>query len=146
MATTTATDYKHAARSHVAKRRVLGVGGAVLAAVAVWVIAVPLLSVHLLVRFGNSAPQTVGVDYVVGLSLIGSLLGWGLLAALETRTSRAASIWTVIAIVVLVVSLSLPLSVGTTAATKAVLALMHVAVAAVLIPALRSGAVSRNHR
>lgn len=42
-----------------------------------------------------------------------------------------------VAIVVLLVSLSLPLSAGATISSKAALALMHLAVAAVLIPALR---------
>ncbi len=110
---------------------------------AVWVVAVPLLGVHVLVRFGSGASETVGVDYVIGATLIASLAGWGLLAMLERRTSRARSIWTIVAIVVLLVSLSLPLTFATTTASKIVLALMHVAAAAVLIPVLRLGAVSR---
>ena len=104
---------------------------------AVWIIAVPLLGLHLGVRFGNGSPQSVGVDFVVGATLIASLLGWGLLAMLERRSSRARTTWTVLAVAVLLVSLSLPLSAGTTASTKAVLAVMHVAAAAVLIPGLR---------
>ena len=88
--------------------------------------------------------ETVGVDYVVGASLIASLAGWALLALLERRTPRARSIWTVVAIVVLLVSVSLPLSIATTTGSKTVLALMHVAVAVVLIPVLRRGATSRN--
>jgi|HubBroStandDraft_1064217.scaffolds.fasta_scaffold08373_6 hypothetical protein len=143
MATSTATNYRTAGITRLGRTRALGVGGAVLAAVAVWVVAVPLLGVHLLVRFGSGAAETVGVDYVVGASVIASLAGWGLLAMLERRTSRARSIWTVVAIVVLLVSLSLPLSVAATTASKIVLALMHVAAAAVLIPVLRLGAVSR---
>ncbi len=143
MATSTATTYSTAGITRLGRTRALGVGGAVLAAVAVWVVAVPLFGVHLLVRFGSGAAETVGVDYVVGASVIASLAGWGLLAMLERRTSRARSIWTVVAIVVLLVSLSLPLSVAATTASKIVLALMHVAAAAVLIPVLRLGAVSR---
>lgn len=144
MATSTATSYSTAGITRLGRTRALGVGGAVLAAVAVWVVAVPLLGVHLLVRFGSGAAQTVGVDYVVGASLIASLAGWALLAMLERRTSSGRSIWTVVAIVVMLVSVSLPLSVATTTGSKTVLALMHVAVAAVLIPVLRLGATSRN--
>ena len=44
------------------RTRLLGVAGATLAAVAVWMIEVPLLGIHLLTRFGNAAPQTVGID------------------------------------------------------------------------------------
>jgi Family of unknown function (DUF6069) len=123
----------------VGPARALSVGGAIIAAAAVWVFAVPLLGLHLIVRFGNNAPQTVGLDFVVGATLIASLLGWGLLAMLERRTSRAHTIWTVVAIAVLLVSLSLPLSAGTTTSTKAALAVMHLAVAAVLITGLRGG-------
>lgn len=143
MATSTATNYSAAGITQLGRTRALGVGGGVLAAVAVWVVAVPLLGVHVLVRFGSGASETVGVDYVIGATLIASLAGWGLLAMLERRTSRARSIWTIVAIVVLLVSLSLPLTFATTTASKIVLALMHVAAAAVLIPVLRLGAVSR---
>jgi hypothetical protein len=144
MDTSTAMDYRKTAIAPLGRTRALGVGGAVLAAVAVWVVAVPILGVHLLVRFGSGAAETVGVDYVVGASLIASLLGWGLLAVLEKHTSRPQAIWTFVAVVVLLVSLSLPLTVATTAASKTVLALMHVAAAAVLIPVMRRGAAARN--
>jgi hypothetical protein len=144
MATTTAKDFSTPAVAPLARTRALGVGGAIVAAVAVWVIAVPVLGVHLLIRFGSGAPQTIGIGYVVGATLIASLAGWGALAVLERRTSHARSIWTVAALVVLLASLSLPLTAGTTTATKVVLALMHVAVAAVLISALRSGSAPRN--
>ena len=114
-----------------------GVAGAVLAAVAVWAIAVPLSGTHLLIRFGSGAAQSIGIDYVIGASLAASLAGWGLLALLERRTARARRIWTGIAFVVVVLSLRLPLTAGTTMSSKVALALMHVAVAAVLIPAMR---------
>jgi predicted permease len=139
MATSTARDYSTSTGTSRTWNRAFGVGAAVLASAAVWVIAVPLLGVHLLIRFGSGAPQTVGAGYVVGATLIASLAGWGLLALLERRTARARSIWTVAAVVVLLVSLALPLAAGTTTASKSVLALMHIAVAAVLIPVLRGG-------
>ena len=82
-------------------------------------------------------PQTIGVGLVVGASLTASLLGWGLLVLLEHRTSRARTLWTGVAVGVLIVSLSLPFSAGTTLSTKAALAFMHVAVAVVLIPTMR---------
>ncbi len=122
-----------------ARTRILGVVGAVAAAVAVWAIAVPLLGVQLLVKFGASAPQSVGVGLVLGASLLGSLAGWGLLALLERRTAQARAIWTAIAVLAVLVSFSLPLFAGVSTSTKVTLAVMHVAVAAVLIPVMRRG-------
>ena len=84
-------------------------------------------------------PGLVGIDAVVLSSLAGSLAGWGLLAILERRFARARTIWTGIAIAVLLVSFSAPISAGTATTTKFALAMMHVAVAAVLIPTLRRG-------
>lgn len=136
MATTTIS-YAAPRTDHASRIRALGVAGAVLAAVAVWAIAVPLLGAHLTIRFGTGAAQDVGIGYVVGASLVASLAAWGLLALLERRTARARSVWTGVAVVVLVVSLSLPLTAGTTTSATTALALMHVAVAAVLIPTLR---------
>ena len=125
------------ATATVARTRALGVVGATLAAVVVWTLAVPILGVHLITRFGNADAQDVGIGLVITGSLIGSLAGLGLLVVLERISSRAMAIWTVVAIGVLVVSLSLPLVAGTTTPTKATLALMHVAVAIVLIATLR---------
>jgi len=105
--------------------------------VVVWTLAVPILGVHLITRFGNADAQDVGIGLVITGSLIGSLAGLGLLVVLERISSRAMAIWTVVAIGVLVASLSLPLVAGTTTPTKATLALMHVAVAIVLIATLR---------
>jgi hypothetical protein len=137
MATTT---IRYAApATGVGRTRALGAAGAVLAAVAVWAIAVPVLGIHLIIRFGSAAPESVEVGLVAGASALASLAAWGLLALLERRTRRARSIWTAIAVVVLLVSLSLPLSAGTTNSVRATLALMHVVVAAILIPTLRRG-------
>ena len=127
------------ASGHVRRNRILGVAGATLAAVAVWVIEVPLLGINLRTQFPNSAPLGVSVGAVVVSALAGSLAGWGLLALLERRYARARTIWTRIAIGVLLVSFSAPISAGTTTTTKFALAMMHVAVAVVLIPTLRRG-------
>jgi hypothetical protein len=144
MATTT-INYAAPASNHAGRVRALSVAGAVLAAAAVWAIAVQLLGTHLVIRFGSGAAETVGLDYVVGASLAASVAGWGLLALLERRTARGRTIWTAVAIVAFVVSLSLPLTAGTTLSSKAALALMHVAVAAVLISALRRSGAGLRH-
>lgn len=136
MATTMTAASIPATRS-IGRNRALSIAGAAAAAVAVWAVAVLALGVHLTIRFGDGAPQTVAVGFVVGASLVGGALGWGLLAFLERRTARALTIWTVAAIAVLLVSMSLPLVAGTTVSTKVTLVLMHVAVGLVLIPGLR---------
>ena len=117
--------------------RALAVVGAAFVALAVWAAAVPLLGADLLVRPPGGSPQPVGPGSIVGASLIASALGWALLALLERRTVRARTIWTGLALVVVLLSLAGPLTAGTTAAGKVVLALMHLAVAALVIPALR---------
>ena len=132
-------EHVRTASAHVRRNRILGVAGATLAAVAVWAIEVPLLGIRLETQFGNAAPQGVGIAAVVVSRLAGSLAGWGLLALLERRFAQARAIWTGIAIAVLLASFSLPLSAGTTTSTKVALAMMHLAVAAVLIPTLRRG-------
>jgi Family of unknown function (DUF6069) len=78
---------------------------------------------------------------VIGVSLAASLLGWLLLAVLDQRTPRARAAWTGTALVVLAASLALPLSAATTTAATIGLMVMHVAVAAVVIPAM--GAAGR---
>ena len=132
-------EHVRTASAHVRRNRILGVAGATLAAVAVWAIEVPLLGINLQTQFPNSAPLGVSIGAVVVSASAGSLAGWGLLALLERRYARARTIWTGIAIAVLLASFSLPLSAGTTTATKVGLAIMHLAVAAVLIPTLRRG-------
>ena len=60
-----------------------------------------------------------------------------MLAALERLTPHARLIWLVLALVGLAASLSMPLGgTGVSSGNRAVLVLMHVAVAAVLIPVL----------
>ncbi len=119
------------------RNRVLAAGGAVVAAVAVWFVEVPVLGLNLATQFGNAAPVTVGFWAVLVSSLAGSLAGWAALAVLEWRTSRGMAIWTSLAVAALFASLALPLAAGTTMAAKLGLVLMHLAVGSVLIPGLR---------
>lgn len=123
-------------RSRV-RARGLFVLAATAAAGMVWLVAKPLLSIDLLVHPGGAAAQQVGVGAVITVSLAVSLLGWGLLTLLERLTPRARTIWTGIAVAVLLLSLAGPLTSTSAASTTAVLVLMHIAVAAVLIPAMR---------
>lgn len=121
------------------RARALAVIAAALAALAVWLVTDPLLGIDLT---GPTAPgseelQSITPAMVAGGSLIAALAGWALLALLERFTARARTIWTVIALLVALLSLAGPLSIlASTEANALALALMHVAVAAVLIPIL----------
>ena len=119
------------------RTRALAVAGAALAALVVWTVAVPILDVDLTVSPGGGSPMSVGAGTVVVAALVGALLGWALLALLEARTARARTLWTGAAVVALLVSLGGPLNAATATSIQVTLMLMHLAVAAVLIPALR---------
>ncbi|KFG77374.1 DUF6069 family protein [Streptomyces mutabilis] len=120
-----------------ARRRRPGVTAlAVLAPVLVWLVADPLLGHRLWIADGEQELD-IGVVPVAFVALLASLSGWGLLAALErSGVRRARVIWTGAAGAVLAVSF-LPLAGnGMDGGTRVSLALMHLAVAAVLIPGL----------
>jgi hypothetical protein len=117
------------------RTRALSAAGGTFAAVAVWIIEVPLMGIDLKVRFGSGHPQTIGIGQVIGISLAASLLAWLLLVLLGRRTPRARAVWTSAALVALIVSLALPFAATTTAATVGLI-VMHLAVAAVVIPAM----------
>jgi Family of unknown function (DUF6069) len=123
------------------RTRVLAVVGAALATLTVWVVADPLAGVDLTVRQGSGASlQEVGPAAVLLVTVLAGLAGWALLAFLERRSSSAGRTWTVLAVVVTVLSLTGPLTAGTTTASKAVLMGMHLAAAAVLVPLLARSA------
>ncbi len=114
----------------------LGVLGAVVAAIAVWAVAT-VAGVDLAVRFGDGAPIDVTVVSVAMASLVASLAGWGLLVVLGLFTAQARTVWTVIASIATLASLGGPLSTTASSAAKVSLIAMHLAVAAVLILTLR---------
>ncbi|WP_248958257.1 DUF6069 family protein [Sphaerisporangium perillae] len=128
--------------------RALAVAGAAVAGLAVWAVADPVAGVDLAVRLNGTAGAVdrVGPAAVVITSVLAGLAGWALLALLERLTRRGTSTWTVVALVVLVLSLAGPLASGVTAAAKIALLCMHLAVGAVLIgvlPAARRRADGR---
>lgn len=111
----------------------LTVGGAVLATALLWT-AAQILGIELRVDPRNGqAPSVVSLPLTVTFTLAVSLLGWGARALLDRLTRSAPVVWTVLAVLVLLVSF-LPLFIfDATGAAKTILALMHLAVAAVLI-------------
>jgi len=123
-------------------RRGLVVVGAVIAAVLVWIIAVPVLGASVTVPEapGSTVREDLEVGPVVITALVAALAGWALLALLERFTTRALTVWTVIAVAVLV--LTLPYLPGFTLTERLVLGIMHLAVAGVVIPGLRLVTIS----
>ncbi|GAA1720278.1 DUF6069 family protein [Nonomuraea bangladeshensis] len=123
----------------VTTTRPLAIGGAVLATGLLW-LAARLLEIDLRVdQPGDGQPPvTVGLPLVIGATLVLSLLGWGALAVLERFTRRARTIWSVSACAVLLISFVPIAGVEAALGTKIILSLMHLAVAAVLIPMLRA--------
>ena len=96
------------------------------AAVVLWTIAVPVAGVDLTVTI-NGERQEVTQLAVISGSLLAGGAAWGSLTLLESLTVRARAIWTWLASVVLVVSLTGPLA-ATNAAATGVLVLLHLVV------------------
>lgn len=73
-------------------------------------------------------------------ALAASLAGWSLLALLERLTHHAHAIWTATALVALVGSFAPLVAPGTPTTSRIVLAVLHLSVAAILIPSLARSA------
>jgi hypothetical protein len=99
------------------------------AAVALWAIA-EASGIDLAVRSGGVV-RPVGLVSVITVSLLATLAG-GLTHRLASRWARGPRVWTVVAAIVLVLSLTGPLG-ATTAAAGAVLAAMHLVVGVTVI-------------
>lgn len=122
------------------KSRAAAVGGAVLATSLLWLIA-HLLGASLRVdQHNGQGPQVIGLPLVAGFTLTISLLGWGTLALLERYLQRAITAWSVLAVTVLLLSFAPILLAEASVGTKTTLALIHLTVAAILIPTLRGEA------
>ena len=118
--------------------RMTGAAAAVLAAVVVWLVARYGAGMQLrtpgFTATGYPTVLTVGVVAVV--AAVASLAGWGVATLIERVARRPRRAWITAALLVTAVSLSAPLSGhGITAAERLALACMHLAVAAVLVPA-----------
>ncbi|MFF6877555.1 DUF6069 family protein [Streptomyces sp. NPDC012474] len=121
---------------------------AVLATVAVgaliWLVADTVLDIGLRVPDGPGSTTTTPLALpavLIGTAVV-SLLGWALLALLEKVVAgHARAVWTVVAVLVLVVSLFAPLfGAGLSGGNRATLVLLHLAVGAILVPAFRRSA------
>jgi hypothetical protein len=120
------------------------VGAATVTGLVAGVVVGPLAGIRLTVHSGFGSArhvEQVGVAQVAVVSLLAGLAAWALLAVLERRTARPRRTWTVVAAVVLALSLAGPMSATSTTA-GITLACLHVLVGSVLIFGLR-GAASR---
>lgn len=125
-----------------ARHRSLAVAAAVLAAVVLWLVAVPVLGLDLLVG-SDAQAQQVSLAAVVVVPLLAGAAAWGLLAILERRTVKAVKSWRIAGWTFLAVSLLGPLGMGAAAGTLTVLLLMHGSVGTILmlgLPLRRPGA------
>jgi hypothetical protein len=125
-----------ATKRRVRLPRIAIVGIAVVAALVVFAVASLLTTVRTPAMNGMPV-QSLNAGFVVAVSAVASLLGWGLLALLEKLSASGRTIWRVITVVVLALSLGGPFSgSGITTGNRLWLAAMHVAVGLVLIALL----------
>jgi uncharacterized protein DUF6069 len=109
----------------------VGAGAAVVCALVLWTTLVPLGGVDLSADLGGSVKQIGALD--VGLTALGAgLIGLLALRVLERFTPKARTIWTVTALVVLVLSYAGAAMATSTAAMWSLIGL-HTLVAAVVI-------------
>ncbi|MFI2713366.1 DUF6069 family protein [Micromonospora sp. NPDC018662] len=120
--------------------RLLTVLAATVATLLGWIVAVPLAGVELVARSGDVEQRVTPLAVAVS-TLLAGLAGWALLALLERFTGRARAVWTVVAVLVLLLSLLGPLGGGVGRAATVTLVVLHLLAGAVLVPGLRRTAV-----
>lgn len=116
--------------------RVVAVVGAVLAATMLGLV-VRLAGLDTEIAMAGQPAMELGLSAVVLTALVASLAGWASLAILERLTTRARAWWTVLAVVALLASFVPVLAIDASAEARIGLAVLHVVVAAVLVPGLR---------
>ncbi|MEU5881764.1 DUF6069 family protein [Spirillospora sp. NPDC047279] len=118
------------------RARAIVMVAAVLATLVVWAIAALAFGQDdLVVQQPGKEEMELAAGAFVFFSAVPSLLGWILLEVLERfAPARARIVWTVVAVVVLLLSFLPVIQVEATGGTKVTLALLHLVVGAVLIP------------
>ena len=141
---TAATSSPGTTRSAAAQRRIAR-GTAVVGAMALnavlWGIA-SLLGADFVLT-DSTGTGVVNLPVAVIFTAIFGLLGWGTLALLERFTGRAVAIWTGLAVAVALLSIVPIFLEGASTATRVALTVLHLAVAAVLVPAFRRTRTTR---
>lgn len=119
------------------RRRASAVAGAVAAALVVYALARLFYGQLRQPAFGAAESSSLGPGVVAVAATIAGLLGWTSVGLLERAGRQAARIWLLGAPLVLLASLSAPLSGhGVSGGNRLALVLMHLAAGSVLIPAL----------
>jgi hypothetical protein len=129
------------------RRRLLAVMAAVTAATLGWGLIEGGAGVDLRAPAfdGSTVGQDIELGAVIFTSVVASLAAWGLLALLERNVSLPRRIWTIAALAGLALSLAGPMSgTGISSGDRGLLALLHLIVAAVLIPLLYRTADTQN--
>lgn len=135
METSTASPSTPTNRGALRRRRALTVAGATAAAMVVWLVAWTA-GTRPTVTMGGQAPMAIGLPMVVATALTASLAAWIAVSALERLTRHARQLWPTVTLITLAASF-LPIASGQAdGATRVSLTMMHIAVAAVLIPGL----------
>lgn len=116
--------------------RLMTVAVAVGAVLAVWLIAGPISGIGLDVRSGD-ATRHVGPVAVAIATLVGGGVAWALAALAERLTSRPRVTWTAAMVILALLSIVGPLSLGVGGATQGALIAMHQLVAGTLIAGMR---------
>jgi hypothetical protein len=116
----------------VVHRRWVIVIGAMAAAIAVWTVIDPFMGVDLVVKTAGGSTQQISQLAVALTSLFVGFAGWATVAALERFARRPRTAWTVVAGVVLALSLLGPLS-GVTTGAKVGLLVLHLVVGSILL-------------
>lgn len=117
------------------RRRLAVLGASVLAAMVTWAVLVPLLGIELAAHTGTGTIAVGPVSVAVAAAVIAAA-GWATLALLERVTTHARRLWTVIASVVLALSMLGPLG-GVGGAAMGGLVALHLVVGLTIIVGLR---------
>lgn len=121
------------------------VGAAVLAALVGWLIERGPLGMELAVRSGDGTAHVTAAS-VIGVTLVVALVAWAFLEVLQRMTRRPRRAWTVVAGIVLVLSLAVPLTSARGMASMVSLVLLHCVVGLVLILGMARTAPGQRHR
>lgn len=109
------------------------VAAAAVAALVVWAVADLLLGIPLVAQGPpDSPPMEIGAVPTLVVAVGSGLAGWGLLAALERYVPRGRTVWVVIAVAVVLLSL-VPVAGAQGTAAQMVLGLQHLLVGAVVV-------------
>ncbi|MBO2451300.1 hypothetical protein J4573_29700 [Actinomadura barringtoniae] len=126
-----------AARKAVRRARAKAAGVAVAANGAIYLAASALGVDFMLTDSASPEGHHLILPEIAVFSLVFALLGWGSLALLERFTRHAKGIWTALAGTVLALSFAPIFLEQAGAATRVSLIVIHVVVAAALLPMLR---------